>query len=101
MRQTQKRLVDERGRVQRPDLAFPPQVSRRQFLQLIVNERNHCMESLLIACMNTLQQFRDLHGRCHITAGPTEGVRNFPCVSGSRQLRIPGASCPVRTTYSE
>ena len=63
MRQTQKRLVDERGRVQRPDLAFPPQVSRSQFLQLIVNERNHCMESLLIACMNTLQQFRDLHGR--------------------------------------
>lgn len=93
--------MDERRSIERPSLTFPPQVSCRQFLQFVVNQRNYSVQGLLIADMNTLQQFRDLHGRCHITAGPTEGVRNFPCVSGSRQLRIPGASCPVRTTYSE
>jgi hypothetical protein len=42
---------------------FSPEVSRRQFLELVVNDRNHGIESSLIAAVNTLQQFRDLHRR--------------------------------------
>ena len=83
MRQTQKRLVDERGRIERPRLAFPPEVTRCQFLQLVVNERNHCVESLLIPGMNTLQQFRDLHGRLPYYSTAERGVKDFRSVQAS------------------
>src|SRR6266850_2846785 len=86
--------MDERRSLERPSLTFPPQVSRRQFLQFVVNQRNYSVQGLLIADMNTLQQFRDLHNRCHITARPTEGFRNFARLSGSRQLRIPRCFVP-------
>lgn len=42
--------------------AFPPQVSRLRFLQFVINERNHRVQGLLIAGVDTLRQLRDLHG---------------------------------------
>jgi hypothetical protein len=38
-------------------------MSRRQFFQLVINQRHDDVESLPIAGMNTLKQFRNLHGR--------------------------------------
>ena len=54
-RQAQKRLVYESRRVEPPCLALTPQMSRREFLQFLVDERNDNVQGLRIAGMNTLQ----------------------------------------------
>ena len=63
MGETQKSFVNERRGVERPELAFAPEVSGGEFFQLIVDQRDDCPEGLPIAGMDTLQQFGDLHGR--------------------------------------
>jgi len=62
LRQSQKRLVYQRGAIERPLAAFPPQVARRQLLQFLVNQRNHRVQSFLVAGMHAAQKVGDLHG---------------------------------------
>jgi hypothetical protein len=76
VRQTQKSLVDERRRVERPRLSFPTQVSRRQFFQFVVHQRNHRVQGLLIAAMNPLEELRDLHGRLAYYSTADGGVED-------------------------
>jgi hypothetical protein len=66
MCEAQKRFVDERGCLQRAHAAFAPQVAGRKLLQLVIHERNDRVEGLVVALVNPLKEFGDLHGGRHL-----------------------------------
>jgi hypothetical protein len=61
--QPQEGFMHQGGGLQRLGAIFPPQVRGGQFLQFVVDERNHGVQGLPIPGVNPLQQFRDFHGR--------------------------------------
>src|SRR5262245_39850676 len=75
-RHAQKRFVHQRSRVERPRLALPSQVARRKLLELVVDQRDDCVQRLPVAGLNALQEFRDLHGATgNITARTNSAIR--------------------------
>ena len=59
--ESQKSLMDQCCGLYDLRPGLPAEVSRGEFLQFVVNERNHGGQSLRITFMNTLEQVRNLH----------------------------------------
>jgi hypothetical protein len=60
--QPQERLVNQRSRLKRTNTRLAPEMGGRQSLQLVINERDHGLQSFSVSFVNTLQQLGNFHG---------------------------------------